>query len=137
MPIWDNIGRSITIDDPIFSQANCRMGLWKPLEFLKTAEGGLFFLETFKDNKVPVIFIHGAMGGPADFREMIESLDNRYFQPWVAFYPSGIRLDHIGGYLVQAITKLQHKYRFKRFMVVAHSMGMAAAGSLLSCIFLC
>lgn len=123
LPIWKNIGKVVTIDDPVFSQANYTMGLWWPLDFLNSAEGGLFFLEKYQDDKVPVIFVHGAMGGPTNFKTMIERLDSHNFQSWVVFYPSGVRLDLISDYLVEAVTQLQNKYGFSEFIVIAHSMG--------------
>jgi hypothetical protein len=112
-----------TLDDPRFIRDNYKMGLWRPFDFLDVAEGGLFFLQEYEQGKVPVLFIHGVLGGPTDWRTAIESLDRERFQPWVFFYPSGLRLDMISDYLVEAVSRLQNKYSFERFNVAAHSMG--------------
>ena len=121
--IWKNIGRVTTLDDPRFSRDNYSMGLWKPIDFLDHAEGGLFFLQEYQQGKVPVLFVHGVNGGPTDWEKVIESLDKQLFQSWVFYYPSGLRLDMISDYLVEAVSRLQHKHGFTEFYVIAHSMG--------------
>jgi len=127
--VWRNIGEVVTMDDPRFTQDNYDMGLWKPADFLDHAEGGLLFLQEYQQGKMPVIFVHGVLGGPTNFRNVIQSLDMRYFQPWVLYYPSGLRLDMISYYLVEAVEQLQNKYGFNQFYVVAHSMGGLVARS--------
>ncbi len=121
--IWENIGQVTTLDDPRFTRDNYNLGLWKPFDFLEVAEGGLFFLQEYQQVKVPVLFVHGVMGGPTDWKAVIESLDKDRFQPWVFYYPSGLRLDIISDYLVEAVSRLQNKYGFSRFNIIAHSMG--------------
>lgn len=118
-----NIGQVTTLDDSRFVLKNYALGLWRPIDFLDIAEGGLFFLEEYQQGKIPVIFVHGAKGGPTDWRTVIEKLDREHFQPWVLYYPSGARLDLISDYLVEAVTRLQSKYDFKHYIVIAHSMG--------------
>jgi len=120
---WENIGRVTTLDDRRFTRKNYSLGLWRPFDFLETAEGGLFFLNEFQQGKVPVLFIHGMLGGPTDWQPVIEGLDKDRFQPWVLFYPSGLRLDIISDYLVEAVSRLQNRYAFNEFYVIAHSMG--------------
>lgn len=120
---WRNIGQVVSFDDPRFTRDYYNMGLWRPFDFLEKAEGGLFFLEEYQENKVPVLFIHGVLDGPSLWKEVVANLDRRTFQPWFAYYPSGARLDNISGYLVQAVTRLQNKHGFEKYYVVAHSMG--------------
>lgn len=118
-----NIGQVVMLNDPRFTRENYNMGLWKPFDFLDSAEGGLFFLQEYQKDKIPVIFVHGVMGGPTDFAPIIESLDKQKFQPWVLFYPSGLRLDMISNYLVDAVSQLQNMHDFESFYMIAHSMG--------------
>ncbi|MBW1694942.1 MAG: hypothetical protein JRJ41_12520 [Deltaproteobacteria bacterium] len=68
--IWKNIGQVAAMDDPRFTRANYNLGLWKPFDFLDQAEGGLFFLQNYEKDKVPVIFVHGVLGGPADWKQV-------------------------------------------------------------------
>jgi pimeloyl-ACP methyl ester carboxylesterase len=121
--VWNNIGQVTSLDDARFTSKHYDMGLWRPFDFLDVAEGGLFFLQEYQPRKEPIIFVHGISGGPTVWRTVIESLDREHFQPWVLFYPSGLRLDMISDYLVQAVSRLQNRYGFARLSVVAHSMG--------------
>lgn len=118
-----NIGKVVSLDDPQFNRENYSMGMWRPIDFLEQVGGGLMFLEEYDPDRIPVVFVHGMSGGPTDLRKPIESLDTARFQPWILYYPSGLRLDIVSDYLVRAITALQSKYGFQRFDVVAHSMG--------------
>lgn len=127
--IWTNIGEVVKLDDPRFTQENYEMGLWKPFDFLDRAEGGVFFLDEYQTGKVPVLFVHGVMGGPTNFKKMISDIDKRSFQSWVVYYPSGLRLDMISDYVVEAVSRLQNKYDFPEFYVIAHSMGGLVARS--------
>ena len=128
--VWENISQVVTLKDPRFTHDNYSLGFWKPFDFLDHAEGGLLFFDdqwqlvaVHHKGKVPVIFVHGVMGGPTDFEKMIKSLDTKRFQPWILYYPSGLRLDIISKYLSEAISFLQNKFKFEGFYVIAHSMG--------------
>ena len=124
-----NIGKLTSLNDPMFTQSNNSMGMWKPLQFLEQVGGGLFLLQKYQHNKIPVLFVHGMNGGPLDWKEAISGLDREYFQPWIIYYPSGLRVDMISDYMVQAISYLQRKHEFKRIFIVAHSLGGLVAGS--------
>lgn len=118
-----NVGKVTSMEDPTFTQDNYSLGMWRPLDFIEQIGGGLFFLQPYLENKVPVLFVHGVNGGPTAWKAAIDNLDKDKFQPWVLYYPSGLRLDMISDYLVQAVVSLQKKYRFNQLNVVAHSMG--------------
>ncbi|HSQ01120.1 MAG TPA: hypothetical protein VL049_28195, partial [Candidatus Dormibacteraeota bacterium] len=90
------IGEVVTLDDPRFSPAAAHTGLWRPVEFLVDVGAGIYFLEPYDPNRTPVLFVHGALGNPGNFRALIASLDQRRFQAWVAYYPSAVRLDVVG-----------------------------------------
>jgi len=118
-----NIGRVVSLDDPMFSAENAELGTWRPVDFLNTAGGGLFMLEPYDPRRTPIIFVHGVNGSPADLRALIEGLDRSRFQAWVLHYPSGLRLEVIGDYLDRATDVLQSRYGFERLFVVGYSMG--------------
>ena len=118
-----NIGKVTSMENPTFTQDNYSLGMWRPVDFLEQIGGGLFFLQPYLENKVPVLFVHGVNGGPTAWKAAIDNLDKDKFQPWVLYYPSGLRLDIISDYLVQAVVSLQKKYHFNQLNVVAHSMG--------------
>ncbi len=117
------VGKIATLDDSRFSEENAKDGLWKPFDFLFTAGPGVYFLEPYRPNKIPVLFVHGINGTPINFRYLIEHLDRGKFQPWVYFYPSGASLAMVAEHLNQTMRKLQRTHKFDRFYVVAHSMG--------------
>jgi pimeloyl-ACP methyl ester carboxylesterase len=112
-----------TLDDPRFSQENADMGQWEPSRFVRDVGGGVFFLEPYDPGRMPVLFIHGANGSPGDWRYIIEHIDRKRIQPWMAYYASGMPLDTASEMYYRALTELQLKYGFKRIGIVAHSMG--------------
>jgi hypothetical protein len=124
-----NIGRVVSLEDPMFRASNATMGLWRPVDFLKQVGGGLFMLQDYRAGPTPVIFIHGISGSPASFAPLIQELDTTRFQPWVLYYPSGLRLEVVSDYLDRAVVMLQARHGFARIVVVAHSMGGLVARS--------
>lgn len=118
-----NAGRIVSLSDPIFSPQNCSMGMWRSLDFLKEVGGGLFMLQPYRRDRMPVIFVHGIGGGPNDWKAAIEGLDRDRFQPWVLFYPSGLRLEMISDAFARQVEGLRQQYGFTRFGIAAHSMG--------------
>lgn len=118
-----NLGRVMALDDPLFAEEHESLGLWRPLDFLDQVGGGLFLLQPFEEDRMPVLLVHGISGGPNDWREVIGSLDRSRIQPWVLQYPSGIDLDLVSDYLAQAVHDLQLRLGFTQLIVAAHSMG--------------
>ena len=117
------LGTLANIDDPRFSEENGNLGLWNPLQFLFDVGAGVYFLEEYDPQKIPVLFVHGAVGHPGDWKHLVGSLDRSRFQPWLVYYPTAPHLDQLGRGLVRAMAALQVKYGFSRLILVAHSMG--------------
>jgi len=117
------LGERAELTDPRFSEAIAEDGLWRPFDFLFKGRPGVYFLEAYDSRKTPVLFVHGVNGTPANFRTLIARLDRQRFQPWVYYYPSGVSLPLVADHLAQTMRKLQLRYGFKSFAVVAHSMG--------------
>ena len=126
------IGEVVDLDDGRFTHENGKLGLWQPLRFWETVGGGIFFLEPFSQDKIPVLFVHGAAGQPQDWGPIIQELDRSRFQPWVVFYPSGFRLN----WIVEGVGKLLGEvfvtYKFEKLIVIAHSMGGMISRSLIN-----
>lgn len=123
IPFIDNLGRVVSKDDPSLSVAVGEMGLWQPMEFISQGYGGVFFLEPYDADKIPVVFIHGVGGAPDNFRQLIESLDPDRFQPWLVSYPSSFRLERIGRGIYNALLFLELNHHPESMILVAHSMG--------------
>jgi len=117
------IGTITTLDNTIFSRKEGESGLWRPFDFISHTRAGIYFLEPYSNDKIPVLFVHGAGGTPADWRSIINDLDRKKFQPWVAYYPSGMRLEFSVWLIDQAIEELQMRLGINRLHVVAHSVG--------------
>ena len=118
-----NIGVVTTLDDPRFSHDNAKIGLWQPIDFLFDVGAGLYFLEPYDEKKIPILFIHGALGTPDDWRWLIAHLDRNRFQPWLLYYPTALPLELDGAALDRWMQRLYTTFRFPRLLVVAHSMG--------------
>uniref|UniRef100_UPI0035B3634A esterase/lipase family protein n=1 Tax=Niveibacterium sp. TaxID=2017444 RepID=UPI0035B3634A len=121
----------VALDDPVFSPDGGRKGLWTPTDFLSEIGGGIYFLQPFDPKKTPVLFVHGAGGNPREFESLIADLDRERFQPWVFYYPSGLRLGTVVQLLDGVMTNLRREYPFQQVMVTAHSMGGLVAMSYL------
>lgn len=116
-------GEITTIDDPRFSAENGSIGMWEPVRFMEEVGGGLYMLEAYDPNKIPVLFIHGLGGNPSEFAYMIEQMDRAHFQPWLAFYPTHARMEAVVGFVSDLTEGLFAKYGYEHLYVVGHSMG--------------
>jgi pimeloyl-ACP methyl ester carboxylesterase len=116
-------GEIVQLSEPRFSDEIAKEGMWRPLDFLIEGNAGLYFLEPYSDDKIPVLFVHGINGSPRDFTFITEHMERTHFQPWLFYYPSGGRLENIAKRLNQMVQQLQDRYKFNKLVVVAHSMG--------------
>ena len=120
---YAKFGNITGLDDEIFSPNNGSTGYWKPLTFLKDFGIGVYFIEPYDSDKIPILFVHGAAGTPVGWEAFVAHLDRRHYQPWFYYYPSGLRIDSVANGLDYVIRKLHEKYRFNTLYVTAHSMG--------------
>lgn len=116
-------GKVTSLDDPRFSRAVAKKGMWKFYDFLLDTQPGIYFLQEYDPKRIPVLYVHGIAGTPLDFAPLIDGLDHEHFQPWVFYYPSGASLDGIATLLTQLFVRIRLEYGFDRVAVVAHSMG--------------
>jgi hypothetical protein len=117
------IGQLTDLDDKIFRQENGSTGYWKPLTFLRDFGHGVYFIEPYDEDKIPIIFVHGASGTPVIWKKLVEQIDRQQYQPWFYYYPSGIQLDLIARGLNNVVKRLHDTYRFNELYITAHSMG--------------
>jgi len=118
-----NYEKVTTLKDPIFDRKNAKKGLHNPRSFFAGVAGGVYMLEEYTPNKIPILFVHGMNGTPLDFETMIESIDREKYQPWVYYYPSGLNLNYAVSILKTSFDKLLKKNSVDKVVVVAHSMG--------------
>jgi hypothetical protein len=117
------IGTITTLDDERFSDENANKGLWQPLTFLRDAGTGVYFLESYDPERIPILFVHGAAGSPRNFETLAAHIDRSHYQPWFFHYPSGIPLAKISRLLNNLISDLHEEHGFDTLFVTAHSMG--------------
>jgi pimeloyl-ACP methyl ester carboxylesterase len=117
------LGTIADLDDPKFSSERGSQGYWEPASYQMEMGTGIYFMEEFDPQRTPVLFIYGAAGSPQDWRTFIDRLDRKKYQAWFAHYPTGRRLDEMGGALNRGIVLLQAHYGFQKVHVIAHSMG--------------
>jgi len=116
-------GEITTLDDKRFAHENGSTGYWAPLTFLRDFGFGVYFLEPYDPKKIPVLFVHGALGSPEGWKTMVERLDRKKFQPWFYYYPSGLRLKKNATALNEIIKRLHRTYSFNSLYVTAQSIG--------------
>ncbi len=124
-------GEVTTLDDPRFDANVARGSQWRPLDFMLDGYAGIYFLEPYDPDRVPVLFVHGMNGSPRGFAELIDHLDRERYQPWLYYYPSGLPLQTVATHLVQTLEELELRHDVESMPVVAHSMGGLVAKGLL------
>ena len=117
------LGKIRSLDHPDFSQAAADSALWTPLAMLRKGSAGIFFLEPYDPQRIPVLFVPGIRGTPRNFRRVIESLDRSRFQAWVFNYPSGFRIESVAALLHGLLAELARNYPFDTLFITAHSAG--------------
>lgn len=116
-------GALASLDAPALSATQGQAGYWQPVDFFRAQGGNVLFLQPYDPAKIPVLFVHGAVGSPQDWRALIQQLDHQHYQPWVFFYPSGAPAESMANLLYWKLLNLQLRWRFERLDIVAHSMG--------------
>lgn len=111
------------LTDPRFSIEIGDQGLWEPTRFLREHGVGVFFLQPYRPEATPVLFVNGASGTPHNFTWIIDNLDTKRYQPCVFFCPSGLSLEESARILDKVMGLVTAENDIGRIAVVAHSMG--------------
>jgi len=117
------VGDIADFNRPEFGPEFAHKGMWAPVDFLREAGIGIYFLEPYDPRKIPVLFINGAVGSPLDWRHFYQRMDTSRYQAWFYFYPSGLPLKRLTETLAGMTRNLHDRYSFNHMAVVAHSMG--------------
>ena len=113
----DSVKKSL--DDPLFSDRIGNLGLYDPANFMKRVPSMLYTVEG-DVNRIPVVFVHGIEGTPANWKYISERLDHNRFHPWFFYYPSGESIEKSAEVLYWI---LEEKFPFEPVVLIAHSMG--------------
>ena len=90
---------------------------------------GLYFLEPYDPNRIPVVFVHGLMSTPFDWVKTINGLQQdpevrKRYQPWVFGYATGNPILFSALRLREELAKVDKLYpNHLPYVVVGHSMG--------------
>lgn len=125
------VGQVVPLSDARFDDDRVSEGMWAPLTAAAKGGYGLHFLAPHAPGKVPVVFVHGIAGSPRNFEPVLAALDHTRFEPWLVYYPSGIRLPLLSKLLAEMMVRAASDLGVKKMVVVAHSMGgLVARGAL-------
>lgn len=103
------------------------MGAIRVSEYMKTT--GLYMLQPYDPDRIPLIFVHGLISTPRMWRNVINELETdpvlrRRYQCWVFSYPTGNPPLYSALRLREELAKVQQRYPDSKDMVlVGHSMG--------------
>lgn len=107
-------------------------------EFLYGTSGmktGIYPMQPFEANKIPVVFVHGTFSSPIAWAEMINSLRSdpviaQKYQFWNFFYDTGKRIGVSGRELATALTNHTNQLDpqgtnslLRQMVVIGHSQG--------------
>jgi len=118
-----SIGKIANLDERRFSVEVGEMSMWQPYKFIEQEGFGIYFLEPYSPNKIPVLFVYGIGGSPQDWRTILQKMDRTKYQLWFYQYPTGFHLDKSANALANSLILLKQQYGFEHMHVVAHSMG--------------
>ncbi len=123
------VGKLAGFEDEIFSPANGAKGYWEPLTFLREVGAGVYFTEEYDAHKTPILLIHGALGTPRGWEDLVDQIDHTRYQIWLAYYPSGLPLARVSKWINIIVESLERSYGFEDLVVIAQSMGGLVARS--------
>jgi triacylglycerol esterase/lipase EstA (alpha/beta hydrolase family) len=90
---------------------------------------GLYFLQPYDPDRIPVVFVHGLMSTPFNWVQTINGLQadpeiRKHYQFWVFGYPTGNPILYSGLRLREELAKVDKLYPNHRpYVLVGHSMG--------------
>jgi pimeloyl-ACP methyl ester carboxylesterase len=122
------------LDDPAFQQLDqSTFGLLHPDS--TKVKSGLYMLDPYQPNKIPVLMIHGLWSSPITWMEMFNDLRaqpelRNNYQFWFYMYPTGQPFWQSAAELRQALVELRTKLdpnhqspALDQMVLVGHSMG--------------
>jgi pimeloyl-ACP methyl ester carboxylesterase len=122
------------LNDPALAQIDSSTsGLLRPDKTQKLT--GLYMLEPYQPNKIPVLFVHGLWSSPVTLMEMFNDLRGTaelrdHYQFWFYLYPTGqpfwLSATRLRNDLAEMRGRLDPEHRYaamEQMVLVGHSMG--------------
>ncbi len=104
---------------------------------------GLYMLQPYDPNRIPVLMIHGLQSSPLIWRNLVAELQadpeiSAHYQFWVMYYPSGMAVPYSRRLIIEKLKAVQDNYdpqgrdlASRNMVVVGHSMGGVLTRSLI------
>lgn len=98
-------------------------------------QSGLFMLEPFRQNKIPLVMVHGLMSTPETWVPMFNDIRGdaelrEKYQIWFFRYPTGLPISYSASLLRKELLDIQSEYDpdhtnpyFNKMILIGHSMG--------------
>jgi pimeloyl-ACP methyl ester carboxylesterase len=92
-------------------------------------KGGLYFLQPYDPDRIPLVFVHGLFSTPFTWVQTINGLQadpeiRKHYQFWVFAYPTGNPVLYSALRLREELAKVDKLYpNHKDYVLVGHSMG--------------
>jgi pimeloyl-ACP methyl ester carboxylesterase len=96
---------------------------------------GIYMLEPYRPDKIPVVMVHGLMSSPATWTAMFNDLRGdaqlrKRYQFWFFMYPTGLPIGYSTSILRDQLNAVREAYdpdgtnpEFNRMVLIGHSMG--------------
>jgi len=123
-------------------QRNLLSAMLNPVKYDRYS--GLYMVEPYRPNKIPVVFVHGLMSSPETWGQMLNSLKydpriRQHYQFWFFAYSTGSPVPYVAKKLSRALqfaqqgccTTPEATANFHKLVLVGHSMGGLIARVLL------
>lgn len=100
-----------------------------------TEETGLYFLQGYDPNKIPIVMVHGLASSPDAYRDILNDLSpepwfREHYQVWLYNYPTGtpwlynaMRFRQIMGEAGNYVRTKGDDRMLKKMVILSHSMG--------------
>ena len=120
-----------TIDQPYVQGLGFNEFLYGT-SYIKT---GIFYMQPYEPDKIPIVLVHGTFSSPVAWAEMVNTLRadpviNRKYQIWNFFYDSGKRIGISAQELREALSTQVQKVdpegtntALRQMVVIGHSQG--------------
>lgn len=120
-----------TLDQPYVQG----VGISEFLRGTSSVKFGIYPMQPFEADKIPVVFVHGTFSSPVAWAEMVNSLRSdpviaQKYQFWNFFYDSGKRIGLSGRELANALTQHVNQVDpqgtnslLRQMVVIGHSQG--------------
>jgi triacylglycerol esterase/lipase EstA (alpha/beta hydrolase family) len=103
------------------------MGGFRSSQYMEKT--GLYFLQPYDPDRIPLVFVHGLFSTPFIWVETINGLQadpeiRKHYQFWVFAYPTGNPILYSALRLREELAKVDQRYpNHKPYVVIGHSMG--------------